>query len=60
MIATLCRPKVRRGGQNPAYRGVDCLRIDKEMVMALAGRLRCSYFRSVLRQYAIGLKTRRA
>ena len=58
MIATLCRPKVRHGRQNPAYRGVDCLRFDKEMVMALARRLRWSYFRSVLHQYAIGFKRR--
>ena len=60
MIATLCRPKVRHGRQNPAYRGVDCLRFYKELAVALVRRLHRLYFRSALHQHAIGFKTRRA
>ena len=32
MIAILCRPKARHGRQNPAYRGVDCLRVCEGLV----------------------------
>jgi len=60
MIATLCRPKVRHGRQNPAYRGVDCLRLDKKLVMGLVRRLRGPYLRCVLHRHGIGFKRKRA